>query len=131
MFSDDRCDHCRYQLDVFEKLLPQLDAVRLYVVRLDRDEATADGEARPERRARWPWLASASSVTWGFVDRGAWRSTFGTMLTPSLYVFRDDQLVASFQGETSASALLRVVAGEPLAGAAVGGDGRIEREAGR
>ena len=80
LFSD-RCGICIEQLNTFNRdfyVHPFLDIVFL----------TTDVNFLINHRSdRWPSLSGHAQVIFGVVKRSAFRKAFGTLITPSFYLF--------------------------------------------
>ena len=101
-----KCGHCHYELGVLDRNAAGIAGVHLVLV------TTEDSVARAEVRREWPHLAASPNVAWGTVSRDEFLRAYGTLATPTFFVFEPNgTLHARIVGETRLENLLRQING--------------------
>jgi hypothetical protein len=95
IFFHPLCQHCAYELAKLDSAAVGFDQQTIYMLTTD-DSLFSRHIAR-----RWPRLASHPSVIWGIVDRKDFNAKFGTLVTPTAFLFdRSGRFVRRIKGET-------------------------------
>lgn len=95
LFFSKECPHCKYELSILNENLDKLEGATIYLFTAD------DGYLKSEEIKTNEALLSNSKVVYGIVNKENFDSTFGSLLTPSLYFFNNDGiLTGKIKGET-------------------------------
>ena len=101
LFRSD-CEHCEYQLDVFNKCIDSLKNTRMILMTGESDEVLA------RIRAKYGNLSQVNKVSWGSVRLEEFIKLFGRKNTPAIFVFNlKSKLVAKFLGEVKIVTLIK------------------------
>jgi len=94
VFFSTTCEHCRYQLEVFDEYLSELSGTDIYLFTSETNLYSNSSVSK------WQNLLNASNVTFGIVDVENFKNTFGSILTPTLFFFTDQgKLREKIRGE--------------------------------
>lgn len=94
------CAYCRHEFDALEDGFD--DTWRRHLVLVTGEDSLPDTTIRQ----RWPTLARSGHVIWATADRREFKSRFGTLVTPAIFVFDGSgTLRKKFVGETKIEAL--------------------------
>jgi hypothetical protein len=95
IFFHPLCQHCAYELAMLDSAAGTFGSRTIYLLTTD-DSLFTRGVAR-----RWPHLASAPLVKWGIVAGGDFTAKFGTLVTPTAFLFDSSgRFVRRIKGET-------------------------------
>jgi thiol-disulfide isomerase/thioredoxin len=95
IFFHPLCEHCAYELAMLDSAAGKFEKRKVYMLTTD-DSLFTRGIAR-----RWPHLASIPSVTWGIVAKNDFTAKFGTLVTPTAFLFDSSgKFVRRIKGET-------------------------------
>lgn len=95
------CEHCQYELELFDQNLPALSGTRIVLLTFEDDFFEKD------KKQTWPSLADAANVTWGVVDKGEFVDRFGIGVTPAIFIFdKTDTLRSKIVGEAKLEKIL-------------------------
>jgi thioredoxin-related protein len=75
------CEHCRYQLNVFNLHIKEFKNIELYFL-----TSESDFFAKSSGR-KWEELSNAANATFGIIEKDTFRELFGSAITPSLFFF--------------------------------------------
>jgi len=91
------CEHCRYQLTVFNNLADHIKGIDIYFLTPESDFFKMSYGIKLEN------LTHAKNITFGIIEKESFGQHFATQATPSLYFFNNHgTLVKKLHGETKA-----------------------------
>jgi len=100
------CEHCIYQLDQIEKNLDQFSSQKFIFLTYEKKFFAESKDSQ------WGLLSTQDEYSFGIVNENEFRNYFGTVYTPSIFIFNPrGSLCSKFDGEVKIEKLLAGLAG--------------------
>ncbi|MHB1687137.1 MAG: peroxiredoxin family protein [Ignavibacteriaceae bacterium] len=101
IFFNSECSHCKYELGELNNNIEKFENVRIYFFTTEKDffqKPVVD---------RWKNLYTAPNIYFGIVDKDSYEKKFGSMVTPSIFLFStSSKLTKKIYGEMKIERLL-------------------------
>jgi len=98
------CDHCQYQLEVLNTHCKDLSGLKIYLFTSEQNFF--------QEPIKWGRLQNAENITFGIVNKNRFYKNFGTLVTPSIFIFdQAGSLTEKIHGEIKFEALLKEISG--------------------
>ena len=98
------CEHCRYQLTVFDRHMTDLRNTNLFFLTSESDFFQVNSGIE------WRNLVLSESVVFGVIAENTFSEVFGTTATPSLFFFNDSGILhEKIRGEVKAEKILEIM----------------------
>lgn len=105
IWFDPKCEHCQYQLQSITENLNRFRNTQ-FIFLTDNIEFLEQ-----EDNIRWRTIITASNTMFKFISEDKFRSLFGKVITPSLYLFdRKNLLRNKYYGEVKVNKILQLLA---------------------
>ncbi len=94
IFFNSKCSHCKYELSELNNNIEKFENVRIYFFTIEKDFF------QKPIVERWKNLYTAPNVSFGIVNKSSYENKFGSMVTPSIFLFStSSKLIKKIDGE--------------------------------
>ena len=102
IYFNTNCEHCKYELSQLDKNAEKFNNIKVYLFTIEKDFF--------KKRAfeKWGNLYKNEGITFGIVQKSKYENKFGSMITPSIYIFNSsNKLKRKIRGEIKIESLLK------------------------
>ena len=100
------CEHCQYQLKQFNKNMDKFVDTQLILFTTEQNFFTKG------YIEQFDILAQAENVNWGIVNKKEFKSKFGSMVLPSIFLFdKSGKLINKIRGEVKIDKIIENLGG--------------------
>ena len=94
IFFNSKCSHCKYELSELNNNIEKFENVRICFFTIEKDFF------QKPIVERWKNLYTAPNVSFGIVNKSSYENKFGSMVTPSIFLFStSSKLIKKIDGE--------------------------------
>jgi thioredoxin-related protein len=105
MYFNRNCQHCQYQLDLFERNMDLFQKQR-FIFLTSEAKFISTGQEK-----QWCTLSTQQNCIFGMIPGNEFFNVFGTISTPAIFIFdRRGMLAGKFTGEIKLDKLMQVLA---------------------
>ncbi len=96
------CTHCKYELGEINKNIGKFASINIYLFTTEKDFF------KKTEVKRWDVLYKTNNVCFGIIDKNEYENKFGSMVTPSIFIFNaQGKLEKKIIGEMKIEILLK------------------------
>lgn len=102
IYFSSECGHCKYELSQINNNIVKFKGIRIYLFTTGKDFFQ-----KPVVK-NWNKLYKTKNSCFGVVDKGDYENKFGSMVTPSIFIFdTSNKLIKKIHGEIKIEGLLK------------------------
>ena len=104
VYFSSKCEHCRYQLNVFNSHMDNFRNTNLFFFTSESDFFQVNSGIE------WKNLVLSESVVFGVIQKNTFSEVFGTTATPSLFFFNESGILhEKIHGEVKAEKIIEIM----------------------
>ncbi len=102
IYFNSECEHCKYELRQLNENIDKFKNIKIYLFTIEKDFFKKSVMKELNE------LYKAKNISFGIVDKSEYENKFGSMVTPSIFLFDySNKLIKKIRGEMKIESLLK------------------------